>query len=910
MDSDQGVLRLAAQQVPPQRARARAGEEFLLAGKLTVPDARRGIVPRPRLDTLLDEGLERGVTVVSAPPGFGKTTLVAAWARSRVDEDVAWLTLDEADKDPTRFLRYALAALRRAPSVSYDELERLLPPPPFAHVDDRYLTALTRALADLRHRMVLVLDDFHEVTGSPTERLVARLLRYRPSTLHLVILTRVDPDVGVHRLRLSGELVEVLAADLAFAVDETRALLAGGGVTLAEADVARLQQATEGWAAALRLATVSLTSTVDTSGFVASFAGDDSYVGEYLLNEVLNRQPQRIREFLLRTCVLDRVCGDLADALTGGTDGARVLADLRRANLFIVAVDNGRRWYRWHEMFAELLRSRLHAEHPGLEPTLHARAAAWYEQVGLPVAAARHAAAAQDWDALVRLVTQCWLGLVMRGEATTVRTLLAPLPPELARASAEVCGARAFLAIDDADLTTTSRLSEAAARLAVALPRERRVATQAVAVICALHLATMTGRDLDAAAPRALRLLDEMPEVTPLVDHATRMRRALLLYALGAFETGDLQYDAAAGHLREALTEAVATGLPHVELSCYAQFVSHDFRNGRLDRAAQRATEVIEAAEERGWGGYHNLGGAHVDLAGICLLRHDLGGALQHLAVASEQVRGVDLVNRFHVAFLRGVALRGMGNLVSARDTLRQLHALTTAWQAPEWVAVSVQTANADQLAAEGDVAGALAVLSAPDSTQADASVTRPHGVVRASLLVASGRAREAREVLTAWTREDRGRPVLVAALVVDAVAADMLGAHDEALELTGRALDAAAEDRLLGPLVGYGPAVAPLLRERLELGTAQEALAVEALAHLVPVQRSGERLPYPVEPLSDRELDVLRQLQGTLSNSEIAARLFVSLNTVKSHLKSINRKLGTSGRREAVKRGRDLGIL
>jgi LuxR family maltose regulon positive regulatory protein len=425
----------------------------------------------------------------------------------------------------------------------------------------------------------------------------------------------------------------------------------------------------------------------------------------------------------------------------------------------------------------------------------------------------------------------------------------------------------------------------------------------------------MTGQACEGEAVTvAGRLLDDMARPGEPLTRRERVRRALLLYNLGAFETSRQVYDAGLDHLRTALSEAETLDMPYLQLSCHAQLVEHDFQVGDLSRGADHGHEVLEAAQTRGWSSYHGLTAAHVNLAAIAVLRDDPDTALGHLAEAARTARPVDRINRIRIHVLTATALCDVGRVAEARGTLEQLQEEVTGGDLPAWVPVTVSTVEARRAACEGRPEEGLDLLESVVLEGAGAAAIRSHQVLEAELLLRCDRAGEARDVLTPWTRGAPRRPVSVAALVVDALAAERLGLHDEALDTLDEALRSAAPEQLVRPFVAPRPQVRPLLEGLVDRGTAFEPLALELLEHMPPrdtAQSSASgRSPSYVEPLSDRELEVLRMLQGTLTNVEVAERLYVSVNTLRTHLKSINRKLGVSNRRAAVRRGRELGIL
>lgn len=887
-----------------------AAPELLFHGKLWVPEATSDAVPRPRLHDMLDRGVKAGVVLISAPPGYGKTQLVAAWAQSAaIRENVAWVTLDEEDQDPARFLRYVIAAVRSTRG-GRAAMARIAPMPPFSAVKEQYLTAVAHGMAQVADGTILVLDDFHRVVGSATEAQLRRVVRYPPERVRLIVISRTHPELGQERLRLMGHLAQIGAADLAFTADEARQLLIRNGITLPGRYADRLQARTEGWPAGLRVAVMSLKGAPHAAEIAAGLADDNRLVGRYLLAEVFDRQPREMQQFLLATCVVDRICGDLANALTERHDGDRELADACRANLFLEALDGAGHWYRWHPIFVTQLRTRLRAVDAESERRLNRVAAQWFLHEARPVDAARHALAGGDTETAAAMVGECWVDLVVAGEGAVLRSLLNSFADADLASHPELAVADAFVKVSDGDLVASQRARQAAAA-AADLPPGRRLGVQVMAAAGQLHVAAATGRDREGDAyATALRLLAGLSGESRLTTRAERTRRALLLYNLGAFETSARLFHQAAAHLRDCLSESDLLGLSYLSLASMAQFVQHDLYRGRLELGRQRGLAVINLAEERGLGGDHNLIPGYVGLGGIEILRDEPAAAQQHLTEADRAVRAVDLVDRFYICFLTGLVLRATGKVTDAEAQLRRLESLAREWDAPPgWVPVLVRTAQAEQLACEGRPEEGLRLLEPVSATEPQLCVTRPLPVFHAELLTRCGRPRDALALLASWRNGDRPPPVVASARVVKALAADALGQHDAALDAIESALAAAGGEELIWPFVAPGPQAGRLVAELIDRGTAHEVLAVQVAVHLA-AQRTVRRSPYYVEPLSGRELEVLRHLPGTQTNSEIAAQMFVSLNTLRSHMKSIDRKLGTANRREAVRRARELGIL
>jgi LuxR family maltose regulon positive regulatory protein len=906
--------------IPQRYARVDSTAEVqrdVLSGKLRHPDRCPTAVVRRRLERMLDDGVARGVVVISAPAGTGKTHLVAEWSLSRqqTPRDVAWLTLDPGDRDPARFLRYIVAAVGTT-DAGRDAMAGLAPLPPFTPVDEIYRAAIARAMSRLAGPVLLVLDDFQQVVGSPTERLLRQIVRYPPDCVRLVLMTRVAPNLGQARIALSGHLAEIGPDDLALTADETRQMLAATGVAVDETDLRRIQQLTAGWAAGVQIIASALVRSPDPAAFMTNLPAASAELDAYLFSEVLERQPAPLPTFMEAVSIVDRICGDLARALTGRSDSAALLAELHTANILVAETEPDGRWYRWRPVLVNMLRRRVHGKSVAGEQTLHRRAAYWYRDNARVEEAIRHALAGMDTETAAAVLGDGWLDLVLAGESEVLSELLALFPDEAVRTHAELAVATAFAWARADDVEGALRLARQAVHLAPNLPPMRRLAVEVMAAVVRLYAATMTGGPCDDDAYRtALDLLERLSDPGFLLTGSERVRRALLRYNVGAFETSRRDFDAAKRHLRHTLNEAVTLDLPYLELSCRAKLVDFDAQSGNLSLGQEQGEKVLDAAQTRGWRSYHGLTAAHAGLALIAILRDDLDSALRHIEEAHRILRPVDRLNRIRLTFLSAAMLCAAGKVGEAAAEVAVLSEhVGRAAGLPGWVPVMLAIAEASEAACQGRPEEGLERLESVPARDIEATAIRPYPVLRGELLIRCGRPREARDVVAPCTEGDNGRPARVGALVIDALAAEALGLHQAALSIVDRALAAAAPEGLIQPFVVPGIEVRSLVGALIERGTAHEPFAVEILAHMTPagagIRRTSAYSPFYVEPLSSRELDVLQLLQGTQCNADIAAALHVSVNTLRTHMKSINRKLGAADRRDAVRRARDLGIL
>ena len=594
----------------------------LILTKLRPPAPRAGLVPRDRLQARVHAGLQGRLCLVGAPAGFGKTTLLTQWCAAAGGERVAWVSLDEGDNDPTRFWTYVVAALQTVePGLGTAALESLRDASP--DIDRTVLPGLINDLSTTGGPLVVVLDDYHLVTNPECHKSLAFFLDHLPADLHLVLSTRADPPLPVARMRARGELGEIRIAELEFTGDEAAVLLNGSmGLRLATDEVMGLADRTEGWAAGLVLAGLSLRGREDTREFIASFQGDSRHVADFLGTEVLARQPEPIRAFLLRTSILERFSGSLCDAVLATQGSAELLAELERSNLFVVPLDDRRRWYRYHHLFADLLRAELADRDPELLPTLHQRAAAWHRRMGNVDQAIPHASAAGDFADAAELIGQHWLRFWRRGRRATVIRWLDRLPDEIIAADPPVAwGAAVIRGFSGASKAETERWLAAAERDGDARPLPDGVTSLEFGanVARAILMFDDVGRSVEAAC-RALELADGGPsqefwmaqsalcqarylsgasvEAQPMEEILRRVSAAeqpyavVLALAVLSLVAGDREDDRAAALARRAAETAKAQGLSASPLCTIAYLA--------VGRALARQGELAEAEEQLG----------------------------------------------------------------------------------------------------------------------------------------------------------------------------------------------------------------------------------------------------------------------------------------------------------------------
>ena len=864
-----------------------------------------GVVPRPGLVERLATSAR--VTVVSAPPGSGKTVLLRSWiGEAGLAGSAAWVPAGREERDPQRFWVSVAGALRQTSTGS-----ALVRPLAAAPDLDGWAIAerLLKDLAPLGDRIWLVIDDLHELRAAEALRQLELLVMRAPPPLRFVLATRHDLRLGLHRLRLEGELTEIRTGDLRFTLDEARELLTAAGVALPEPALAMLYERTEGWAAGLRLAALSLAGHGDPGRFAAEFSGSERTVAEYLLAEVLERQSEEMRRLLLRTSVLERVSGPLADALTGSPGGERILQELEEANAFVVSLDAARSWFRYHHLFADLLQLELRRTASGEITGLHAAAAEWFAGHGFPVEAVRHAQAAQDWGLATRLLADRWPHLHLSGQAVTTHELLAGFPAEARAADAELAALAAADELAQGSLEAAKQYLTLAERESASVPAGRRRQVQLLLGVAGLLLARQRG-DLPAVAEEARRLQAATEAPDTARPGLGEDLRALALVNLGIAEYGAAQLEEAERHLEQGVALARRIGRPYLEFTGRA----HQAATGILRsfaRAAERSRQAIGLAERHGWTDEPAAGTAYLMLGGVLVSQGRSEEAEPWIQRAERTVRAeAEPAAAVAVVFFRGLLQLARGRDADALAAFRAAERLAGHFAAPHYL-ISVTRARLllalVRLGETEHVEQALAGLGEPDRDRGDIRTAV------AALRLAQGDPHAAAAALAPVL--DGSAPVTVRSLqsqsfLLEAIARDALGdpaAAERALEC---ALDVAESDGLL--LMFLLHPTPGLLERHARHGTAHAALIAEILDLLAgrkPASPPAAAQP-PLEPLSKTEVRVLRYLPTHLSAPEIANELYVSPNTVKTHIRNLYAKLGTHRRAEAVERARALGLL
>jgi LuxR family transcriptional regulator, maltose regulon positive regulatory protein len=895
----------------------------LLTTKLHPSQARPRLVGRPRLIASLMRDPGRRLTLLSAPAGFGKTTLLSEWTRSYADggRSVAWVSLDEGDNDPVRFLSYLVAALRRTGEESFGEgvLAALRSPAPRM---DSVLGAFINELAELPGEVAVVLDDYHAIDSESVHRIVSFLLERLPEGAHLVISGRVDPPLPLARLRARGQMTELHAADLRFTPEEVAAFLGDAmSLDLSADDVAALEGVTEGWIAALQLAALSMKERKDVSGFIRSFSGGHRDVFDFLAEEVLERQTERVQSFLLETSVLDSLSGLLCDALTGRNDGQSTLEKLERENLLIVPLDDERSWYRYHYLFAEFLRGRLARERPEQLAPLHLRASEWYEEAGSVAEAVRHALSAGDYERAARLmergVGQTWY----RGEVVTLLGWLRKLPEGAMRRRPLllVWYAAALMLVGRLD-GVDSLLREAEGALGAGEGRgegplpgefgadpEHLLAT--AAAVRSMH-ARLRG-DAPGAIEHARRALALLPE-----DNLDPRPFAAICLAQAYEAAGDARASEA---FAEAAELGRTAGHDYVALSAMASQAHLQLAEGRLREADDVLRSALEFATERGAQLLPAVGSVRIGMGELLYEWDDLDAAARYLA------EGVELAGRTgdfeilmwgHIALSRVRQARGdaEGTLASAREAERVARN-----SGAEHAIVEAAVSQARLLLARGDLTGA----SSEQERAAEVGKVRSYSrelerIGQIRLLIARNEPEEALRLLAQLDQKAQAKGRTIELLVLQALALREKGEKERAVSALAQALVLAEPEGYVRTLVDEGPAMAELLSWVLQARQSRVSEAPRRVpAHylrklLAALERevSDPSTPGLPEALSERELEVLQLIAAGSTNRRIASELFVSVGTVKSHINNVYRKLEVHSRTQAVARARELDLI
>ena len=863
----------------------------LLITKLCAPPLRPNLVPRPRLAQRLDNGLHpsRRLTLVSASAGYGKTTLVTEWLRGTQAKS-AWLSLDEADNDPARFLTYLIAALERSLGRLSENIQPVSPspqplPPEVA------LTAVINAVAAVPEPLVLVLDDYHVVHNPVVHRLLTFLLEHQPAQLHLTLVTREDPLLPVSRLRARGQVIEVRQDDLRFSLEEcTQFLQRIMGIPLSTEDVAALEHRTEGWIVGLQLAALSMQGRNDLAGFIQAFSGSSRFILDYLIEEVFERQTLEVKDFLLKTSILERLSGPLCAAVAENANSRELLEHLEQANLFIVPLDQERGWYRYHHLFSELLRHRLGVLEQPQEAALHQRASLWYEAEGYLAEAIQHALEAKDWEHSAALIERASDALLKRGELITLIGWCEKLPGELVivRPLVGLCYAWALALLGQFDKAEGQLLK--LEEMAGSIP-------PLMGQVAAAQASVARGKgDNPRAIAKSQQALALMPANAP--------QRGILALNLGLVYWHEGQLREATQILNGVVDGARQIGNQYGLLTAQIFLARTLASQGELRRAEEMYRQIILDG-----GQVPILALAHFDLCGIYYEWNDLVRAEEHQAKGMElctRSGNVEFQNAGHI--LKAFLCQAYGKPREALVEVEVSHTLARDFN-PATQARSA-ACHAQIALALGEVDKA-AYWVAQMTLDVDAHpFYRFIGLIRPRLLIALGKKTAASELLKECAARAAEAGWGYAAIAIRLLQSLAVETRETALKLLDETLRTSQAEGYIRAFVDTGVSLVPLLQESARRGVHPEHIGQILNAFGEGRKKGAMSIQSLIKPLSERELEVLRLVTAGLSNREIAAKLVISLGTAKTHIHNLCGKLGVRNRTEAAMMAKEIGLV
>jgi LuxR family maltose regulon positive regulatory protein len=875
--------------------------DLLLTTKIQVPPLPPKTVRRARLLEALDRGLQPNMrlTLISAPAGYGKTTLLSEWSRL-CGVEVTWVSLDELDNDIARFIGQMAAALQKIEPDAGEATAQAFQSPRTPPLDS-VLIPLLNNMSAIQNPFVLVFDDYHLIQAQPIHDALVFLLERLPSQVHIAVATRIDPPFPLGRLRGRGQLTELRAADLRFTLEETTAFLnQATEFDLSLKDITALHTRTEGWIAGLQLAAISMRHATDIATFIEAFSGSHEYILDYLTDEVLNRQPEKVKKFLLTTSILDRLCGSLCDAVTGQKDGQRRLEELRSANLFLISLDNERRWHRYHFLLAEVLRNRLNREMPESVAELHRKASAWYKEHGQPTEAIHHALAAQDFEQAAYLIEGVAEATIMRSEVVTLLTWVESLPDDLVRTRPRLSALYAA-----ALMMAGHSLENVEARLRDTAPGSDIAAFRAV-------ISTFRG-DVRRSEELSRRALEDLPD-----DRL--FYRSVLAWnlATNSLMRGDLQASLVA--LEETIRIGQKAGNLMISVVALCHQAEVTMMLGRLHEAERLYRQAMAMAVDEAGRALPAVGFAQIGLGELLREWNELEAAE---ALLEEGIRHIGqsgilgLMDGYtSLARLR----QAKGDVDGANHAIKQAGQIAAKFDSTELDDLIVSLHQVRLRLAQGDTKAARAAFAAFSLKDLEPAafqcfyLDKLTQLTLARLLIAEKRPNEAIALLESLpeTLERQGWVgAMIEALILYALALQEQADTDRTIPLE-RALQLAEPEGYARIFLDEGAPVARLLQEAVARKITHDysrwlllqfSPETEVEIHSIPKETL-------VDPLSERELDVLRLIAEGLSNAEIARRLFISISTVKWHNTNIYGKLGVESRIQAAAKARRLGLL
>ncbi|MCL4562057.1 MAG: LuxR C-terminal-related transcriptional regulator [Chloroflexi bacterium] len=920
--------------------------EPLLLTKLYIPPPHPKIVLRPRLNERLNEGQQCKLSLISAPAGFGKTTLVSEWI-SHCGRPVAWLSLDEGDNDPVRFLSYLVAALQTIKAeIGAGVLVALQSPQP--PPTELLLTTLLNELASIPDNFVLVLDDYHVIDSKPVDHALTFLLEHLPPQMHLIITTREDPALPLARLRARGHLTELRAADLRFTPTEAAEFLNQVmGLNLSTEDITALENRTEGWIAGLQLAALSMQNRQDTSSFIKSFTGSHRFVLDYLVEEVLQRQPGRVRSFLLQTCILERLCGPLCNAITDYEDSKAMLETLERGNLFVIPLDDQRQWYRYHHLFAEVLQTYLGEEEPNSVSMLHQRASLWFEQNDLPAEAIRHALAAKDFDRAADLIERVWLAMDINYQYDAWLVWVKALPEEMIRARPVLSVGYAWALLGVGELEASEARLQDAERWLKPVNAQTENSAMKMVVVDEVEFKSLSVSIAAARAYHALALGDisgtklyARQALAIVPDDGTIHRtQATALLGMAEYASGNLQ--AAEQELLKFQT--MMWQVNDIASAIGITFILANIKlvQGRLHEAVSAYRQSLQLAESRGAPSFIGASDVNRGLSEMLCEQGDLDAATQYLLTArqlGEQGATTGWPQRLCVAQAR--LKEAQGDLVGALVLLGEAEHQKVRNPLPDR---PIAALKARTWARQGQLSKAMSWVREQNlSPDDDLSYMREfEHLTLARILITRYKTERVDGDLQAALRllarllqaaeEGERNGSVIEILIQQSLAYQTQGDQLHAIAALERALKLAEPEGYVHVFVDEGVPIKLLIADfRLQiekrLNSSHSKSDERLLAYLdrlltrFPVGALADLSTHStisnlqskilLEPLSERELEVLKLLRSELSGPEIAQKLVVSLNTFRTHTKNIFNKLGVNDRRAAIRCAEELNLF
>ncbi len=892
--------------------------ESLLATKLFVPSISLELVPRPRLYERLDQGLTRKLTLVSAPAGFGKSTVVTGWLAENGDQ-AAWLSLDEGDNDPVRFWTYLIAAIQTICPELGVEARQVISAPQLRN-NEPVGISLINDIFQLDHDLILVLDDYHVIEAEAIHTGLGYLLEHQPPNLHIVLITRADPSISLARLRAHSQLVEIRAKDLQFSLDEAATLLndkMGLGLNLKQIEA--LNAHTESWVVGLQLAALSMKGKTSYDAFIKEFTGGHKFILDYLIEEVLVTLPEKQHEFMLRTSILDRFCSELCQAVIGDSASRMILDEIWKSNLFLIPLDIEGNWFRYHHLFAEVLNALLEKDHPDEVDRLHKKAAVWFDSEGYPDEAVEHALRSGDMDLAREMVLKNWMQVLHRGGVATVLRWVDALPEDEDGFDPEVPLARCWALFISGMNTAVEPHLEQATNAYERLVGNGSLSGQQKNLI-ASQLAMMRSV-LARSQGDHHRSMAYAEEAAELIPREIKIGIGTAWNMIAAAYAGAGDFDGTIEAYGRGISLSEAEGNLIAAYGCTYGQAMYLLIQGKLNEAEELCLSTIERAEREGQGGFPAAGSLHMAMARIVLEQNRMDDAMAYLNTGLRIARPGGFVEAVRTGrYVRAQLAVESGDLDAAvatlEDTERIINAMDDSYLTGElnkewaWLYLKAGDLNAAR--------ERLLILKEKSAATRHANLLLWERSLFPMLLCAEERYEEALTALDESIHHSRAlnsSGELIRLLVLQAVALDALGDTRSAHTALHEALALSASQGYIKRWLDAGPGIVPLLHDLKGDRDTDDALQTYLDLLLQACQTAFEKVPQPPhgdlpDPITPRELEILHLICKGYSNPEIADKLVVTINTVKKHTSNIYGKLGVSSRTQAIARAHELNLL